>query len=174
MLHPRHLRSVPSTGPDLAEQLLALVDAEPDGTVILLGSTHTGSGGYGLLSVDPYSTTTCGITVRMFGWPRLTPGHEAQSVSAISAMAADGFSFNGADWMWARPYRPELVVVAAYAVQRALADGWAMIGTDVGRLVRPLPLDAGDLALMAANVVCSRCVGDCCTHVPDGSGSLGC
>ena len=89
-------------------------------------------------------------------------------------MSADGFTFDGRDWGWSRAYRPALVVVAAYAVQRALADGWAMVGTDVARLVRPLPLDAGDLALMAANVVCPRCVGDCCTHVPEGSGSPGC
>lgn len=154
----------------LADQLLALVAQHPDGVVILLGSTRPGTGGYGQLSVDPYGE----LEVRLFGWPRLTPGHAQHVETATSALAHDGFEFDGRDWVWRRGYRSVLVPVAAYAAQRALADGWLVVVEDLASMVRPIVLDLGDLALVEAGVVCGRCIGDACMGVPHDSGSDGC
>lgn len=168
----RALGPDPQHGPTtvLADALLALAAQEPDGAVILLGSATPGAGGYGRLSIDPYGD----IELRLFGWPRLTPGHDHHVADATAALARDSFSFDGRDWVWRRPYRALLVPVAAYAAQRALADGWLVVADDLASMVRPILLDIVDHALVESGVVCGRCIGDMCVGVPHDSGSDGC
>lgn len=141
--------------------LLAVAVLDRGSGVILLASTEDGCGGYGRISIDPWSS----IEVRMFGWPMLTPGHTDESPKAIGAMLRLGFVYDGVDWLWQRPFMPQLVPVAAHATGRALAEAWTIIGgIETSRLVEVRVLDTEVVDRMAAAETCGRCAAECVGH----------
>ena len=142
----------------LADQVMTHLAECTDGGVVLLASTEQGSGGYGRVVVDPWDE----IEVRMFGWPRLTPGRPEEETGAVAAMLRLGFEFDGTDWVWSRAFLPQWLPVAAYAVDRALIDAWSVLaGTWSECLVdiRTLPFET--VVDIAAGRCCERCGTDC-------------
>jgi len=142
----------------LADRLLRELARHPGDAAILVCPTAPGHGAYGRLAVCPIDA----VEARLFGWPRLSPGHPDEVPAAIGAMLRLGFGFDGTDWVWRRNFRPELVPVAAHALGRALAEAWHLGAHPADeRLVTLRPLDHHELAAMAEGIQCERCAQQC-------------
>lgn len=141
-----------------ADRILELIAGQPDGCVVMFDSTEGGCGGYGRLAVDPDGV----IELRMFGWPRLTPGAPDADVESIVPLARSGLRFDGTDWVWLHAYDPRLVPVAAHAAQRAIADGWHLLAGQWSEVfIKFRLLDPTEVASIAEGSLCAWCAGDC-------------
>lgn len=143
-----------------AAQILTTLSEHSDGGAVMVATTEEGCGGYGRLIVEPWSF----IEARMFGWPMLDPGSREVHNGHIRSMLQLGFVFDGTDWVWRRDFVPELVPVAAHAVERALLEVWQLqSGTVASRQVEIRCLTADELAGIIDGTTCDRCLGPC-TH----------
>jgi hypothetical protein len=142
----------------LADRLLSELAHHTSDAALLVSPTAPGHGAYGRLAVCPSEA----IEARLFGWPRLLPGHPDEVPAAIGVMLHLGFGFDGTDWVWRRPFRPELVPVAAHALGRAMAEAWH-IGAHPAdeRQIVVRHLADHEVAAMAAGIQCERCAHDC-------------
>lgn len=130
----------------------------PDGGAVIVGTTEEGCGGYGRLIVDPWSY----VEARLFGWPTLDPASNEVHVGHVRSMMQLGFEFDGTDWVWRRAFVPELVPVAAHAVERALLEVWELqVGTRAASMVHIRALTDDELAAVVAGTSCTRCLGPC-------------
>jgi hypothetical protein len=146
----------------ITDLVLELLLEDPEGAVVMLAASDPECGAYGRVTVDPGSV----IEVRMFGWPRLTPGHPEEVVGAVGAVLRLGFVYDGRDWVWSKPYMPALLPVAAHAVRRALAEAWEIVnGTWSECLLHVRVLEPAEVEALAKGSACDRCLdGECAGH----------
>ncbi len=148
----------------LADQMLNKLAECDDGGVLMLAATEAGCGAYGRLIFDPWSS----IEVRMFGWPRLTPGHADEDTASVAAMLRLGFVYDGTDWVWERPFLAALLPVAAHAAGRALAEAWTVTDGDWTECLFAFHLLPREHVIeIADGKRCERCA-DSCAQVHDG------
>jgi hypothetical protein len=149
----------------LADLILDLLRDRPEGAALQYASTEEACGGYGRMLVVPggeHLEHQGGIEVRIFGWPRLTPGDEYEEVASVAAMLRLGFVYDGHDWTWRRPFMPTLVPVAAHAMSRAMAEAWQIVeGDPTELLVHIHLLDADEIRGMVDGSRCDRCTDQC-------------
>lgn len=141
-----------------ASDIIDELQQNPAGGAVMVTTTEEGCGGYGRLVVDTWSF----IEARMFGWPMLDPGHGDAHNGHIRSLMQLGFTFDGTDWVWRRDFVPELVPVAAHAVERALLEVWELqAGTSAARNVAIRRLTDDELAGILDGSTCDRCLGPC-------------
>ncbi len=143
-----------------ARVLEAVSESKQTMSVVMLGSTEEGCGGYGRLVIDPWAA----IEVRFFGWPMLVPGGDGERPDSSAAMRRLGFGFDGTDWVWRKSFLPQLVPVAAHVAVRAMAEAWMIGEGEADGLVQVYPLDLGEVALIASGLACERCAAGCTRH----------
>lgn len=156
-LLPRESRTRTTT---LADRLCSIVAANPDGCSIMIASTVTGCGAYGRLTVDPQHSTE----VRLFGWPRIIPDAGEAVQPAIDELRQHRFTLDDdGDWVWRTPSRPEMVPVAAHVAQRTISAAWEIPPHEATvEHIRLYELDAAEMMLVAAGLICRRCIANEC------------